>query len=46
MSANEDRMGWWAISGASLLESLKRTANGEDPDLVYAELYANHEQTS
>ncbi|MGV8874845.1 MAG: hypothetical protein ACOH2Q_20110 [Rhodococcus sp. (in: high G+C Gram-positive bacteria)] len=48
MSANENRLGWWAISGVALLESLKRTANGEDPDLVYAELYANsdHEETT
>lgn len=34
-------LGWWAISGAQLLDALKRVASGEDPDLVYAELYAN-----
>ena len=41
MIDGEDRLGWWTISGVALLESLKRTAAGEDPDLVYAELYAN-----
>jgi hypothetical protein len=34
-------LGWWTISGAQLLDALKRVASGEDPDLVYAELYAN-----
>jgi hypothetical protein len=34
-------LGWWAISGASLLDALHRTHAGEDPDLVYTELYAN-----
>lgn len=35
--------GWWVISGESLLEALRRCAAGEEPDLVYAELYANSE---
>jgi len=35
---------WWAISGDALLDALRRCANGEDPDLVYAELYANSGQ--
>ena len=43
MSA-ETSLGWWAISGDVLLGSLRRVAAGEDPDLVYAELYANTER--
>ena len=37
---------WHVISATDLLEALRRCAAGEDPDLVYAELYANaeHEQ--
>lgn len=38
-----DVMGWWVIDGESLLAMLKRVAEGEDPDLVYAEEYANSE---
>lgn len=34
-------LGWWAISGEALMEMLWRVALGEDPDLVYAEEYAN-----
>lgn len=34
-------MGWWAISGESLMEMLQRAHAGEDPDIVYAEFYAN-----
>ena len=34
-------MGWWAISGEDLLDMLRRAANGENPDLIYAEAYAN-----
>lgn len=34
-------LGWWAISGETVLESLRRVSNGEDPDLVYLELEAN-----
>ena len=36
-------LGWWTISGAALLDALRRVAEGADPDLVYAELYANSE---
>lgn len=32
---------WWSISGDDLLAMLRRVANGEDPDMVYAEAYAN-----
>ncbi len=31
----------WILSGEILMETLRRVADGEDPDLVYAELYAN-----
>lgn len=37
-------MGWWTIDGDALIDALRRCADGEDPDLVYAELYANTEQ--
>lgn len=37
---------WVVLSEAALLDALRRCANTEDPDAVYAELYANsdHEQ--
>lgn len=41
----ESALGWWAISGEALLDMLRRVASGEDPDLVYAEEYANSENT-
>lgn len=34
-------LGWWIIHGDEILESLRAVANGENPDVVYAELYAN-----
>lgn len=34
-------LGWWVISGEELLAALHRVHEGEDPDLAYAELYAN-----
>lgn len=39
-------LGWWSISGESLLELLRRVREGEEPDMVYIEAYANsdHEQ--
>lgn len=37
-------LGWWAISGEALLDGLRRAAAGEDPDLLYAEMYANAER--
>lgn len=40
MSETSD-LGWWTISGDCLIEMLRRVAAGEDPDLVYAEAYAN-----
>lgn len=35
------RLGWWCISGATILDALRRAHNGEDPDLIYLELYGN-----
>jgi hypothetical protein len=35
---------WWSIHGETLMESLRRAHDGEDPDLIYAELYANSER--
>lgn len=32
---------WWCISGAAFLDALHRAHAGEDPDLLYAEHYAN-----
>lgn len=34
-------LGWHVISGEGLLAMLRRVAAGEDPDMVYAEEYAN-----
>lgn len=34
--------GWHVIHAQALLDALRRAASGEDPDLVYAELWANH----
>lgn len=41
-------MEWWAISGETLMEMLRRVEAGEDPDLVYAEqsVKAKLEQSS
>jgi hypothetical protein len=33
----------WVLSGEELLVMLHRVADGEDPDMVYAEEYANAE---
>jgi hypothetical protein len=38
---DSDALGWWTISGVELLKALRRASNGEDPELVYAEYYAN-----
>jgi hypothetical protein len=40
MPADED-LGWHVISGEQLLEALRRVAEGENPDIVYAEIWAN-----
>ena len=38
---SKSALGWWAISGDDLLAALRRANSGEDPDLLYAEFYAN-----
>lgn len=38
--------GWWSISDDALMDSLNRCWLGEEPYLVYAELYANSEIVS
>ena len=40
MSA-DDTGPWWTISERVILELLRKVHNGEHPDDVYAELYAN-----
>jgi hypothetical protein len=40
---SREPLGWWCIAGSVLLDALRRASAGEDPDLVYAELYANCE---
>lgn len=37
----DEHLGWWTIHGGDMLAMLRRCAKGEDPDLVYAEAYAN-----
>lgn len=41
-------LGWHVISGRDLLDLLRRVADGEAADLVYAEAWANaiHENTA
>jgi hypothetical protein len=34
-------LGWWSISGETLLGMLREVRAGADPDHVYAEHYAN-----
>ncbi len=34
-------LGYWVISGEDFMAAMKRAATGEDPDLLYAEYYAN-----
>lgn len=35
---------WWVLEGRALLDALRRAHEGEDPDLLYAEHYANSDQ--
>ena len=42
---SDTKLGWWAISGERLLELLGRAHEGADPDLLYAEEYANGTQS-
>lgn len=41
----ETDLGWHVINGEHLLEMLRRAAQGEDPDLLFAELWANADHT-
>ena len=36
-------LGWHVVSGEDLLAMLHRAADGEDPDMVYMEEWANAE---
>lgn len=36
-------LGWWTIAGEELLRLLREAHAGADPDLLYAEEYANAE---
>lgn len=38
-----ENLGWWTISGKNIMAMLYRVKNGEDPDFVYMEEYANAE---
>ena len=35
---------WWCIHGDVLLAALREARDGGDPDLIYAELFANTER--
>lgn len=43
-SAESDAGGWWVISDTALKDMLFRAAQGEDPDLLLMEHYANSHQ--
>jgi len=45
-AGDREALGYWAISGDAFLAALHRAHDGEDPDMVYAELYVNsdHEE--
>ena len=44
LNCSEHPLGVHVIDGQHLLDTLRRVAAGEDPDLVYAELWANAER--
>jgi hypothetical protein len=46
MTEPRQDLGWWVIAGDVLLDGLRRAAAGEDPDIVYAELFVNAESES
>lgn len=41
LAVGAEGLGWWHVEGAEVLASLHAVAAGEDPSLVFAELYAN-----
>lgn len=36
-------LGWWLLHGDTLMDFLRRAHDGEDPDTLLAEIYANAE---
>jgi hypothetical protein len=34
-------LGWWTLSGEDLMHALHRAYEGENPEIIYAEMYAN-----
>ena len=40
-SEDADPLGYWSISGSELLRLLRLASESNDPDMVYAEAYAN-----
>lgn len=34
-------LGWWFIHGDEIMDALKAVAEGQDPEFVYLEMYAN-----
>ena len=38
---NEIRWAWWTLHGRDLMGMLRRAHEGEDPEWVYMEAYAN-----
>jgi hypothetical protein len=43
--APTSNLGWWAINGGTLMDGLRRAHSGEDPDLLFAELWANSDHS-
>ena len=41
--SESDPLQWWTISGSEFLRALRLVAEGNDPELVYTEFYANSE---
>jgi len=41
MSEEDKKLGWWTMSGRAFLDALYRVRDGEDPDMVYIEMYTN-----
>lgn len=36
-------LGWWVIHAEEIMEMLNKVAEGDTPDIVFAEMYANSE---
>lgn len=41
--SESDPLQWWTISGSEFLRALRLVAEGNDPEMVYTEFYANSE---